>query len=210
MPPPAPDRATEPTSVRGTVSQYIMNPDGLVDGILLSEGTIVRTPPHVSQQLVKSVKPQDIVSVDGFMEYPGTIRATAITNPAGQKSVLDVPPSPGNLPPETGPEARQPINANGAIKVLMRAPRGEIDGAVLDNGAIVHFPPPVGTQYANLFLVGAPIAAAGYGTVNTYGRSLEATSIGPSADHLQAVAAVDGRPRGGPEKRHRPRPVPAQ
>src|SRR6476619_8551429 len=111
MPPPAPDRATEPTSVRGTVSQYIMNPDGLVDGILLSEGTIVRTPPHVSQQLVKSVKPQDIVSVDGFMEYPGTIRATAITNPAGQKSVLDVPPSPGNLPPETGPEARQPINA---------------------------------------------------------------------------------------------------
>jgi hypothetical protein len=47
-----PDRATRVTNVRGTVSQYMMNPDGLVDGILLSENTIVRFPPHMSQQLV--------------------------------------------------------------------------------------------------------------------------------------------------------------
>jgi hypothetical protein len=82
--------------------------------------------------------------------------------------------------------------------VLTHAARGENDGAVLDNGTIVHFPPSVGTQFASLFQVGAPLAAVGYGTINTYGRSLEATSIGPSAGHLQTVIAIDDRPRRGP------------
>jgi hypothetical protein len=192
VPPPAPpDRATQATSVRGTVSQYMMNPDGLVDGILLSDGTIVRFAKHVSQQLVQTVKPQDSVSVDGFIEYQGTIHATTITNPASQQSVVDTPPSAQTPPPAPGQELRQPMSVTGTIKVLTHAARGEIDGAVLDNRTIVHFPPPVGTQYANLFQVGAPLAAAGFGTSNPYGRSLEATSIGPSADHMQTVTAID-------------------
>jgi hypothetical protein len=204
VPPTPPDRATQATSVRGTVSQYMMNPDGLVDGILLSDGTIVRFAPHMSQQLVQTVKPQDSVSVDGFIEYQGTIHATTITNPASQQSVVDTPPSAQTPPPAPSQEVRQSMSATGTIKVLTHAARGEIDGAVLDNGTIVHFPPPVGTQYANLFQVGAPLAAVGNGTINTYGRSLEATSIGPSADHLQTVTATEDRPRGGPEERPRP------
>ena len=147
--------------------------------------------------------------MDGFIEYQGTVHATKITNPASQQSVVDTSPSPQNPPPGSGQKGRQPISATGAIQVLTHAARGEIDGAVLDNGTIVHFPPPVGTQYANLFQVGAPLAAVGYGTINTYGRSLEATSIGPSADHMQTVTAIDDRPRGGPGERHRPIPVPA-
>jgi DNA-binding response OmpR family regulator len=39
--------------------------------------------------------------------------------------------------------------------------------------------------------------------------TLEATSIGPSADHLQTVTAIDDRPRGGPGERPRPIPAPA-
>jgi hypothetical protein len=187
----------------------MINPDGSVDGILLSDNTIVRFPPPMSQRLIQTVKPQDSVSVDGFIEYQGTIRATTITNPASHQSVVDIPPSPQNRPPGPGQEVRQPMSATGTIKVLTHAARGEIDGAVLDNGTIVHFPPPVGTQYANLFQVGAPLAVVGYGTINTYGRSLEATSVGPSADHLQTVTGIDDRPRGGPGERHRPIPVPA-
>jgi hypothetical protein len=208
-PPAPPDPATQTTSIRGTVSQYMLNPDGLVDGVLLSDNTIVRFAPHMSQQLVQAVKPQDLVSVDGFIEYQGTIHATTITNRASQQSVVDTPPSLQNPPPGPGQEARRPISANGSIKVLTHAARGEIDGVVLDNGTIVHFPSPVGTQFASLFQVGAPLAAVGYGTINTYGQSLEATSIGPSADHLQTVTAVDDRPRRGPGERPRPIPAPA-
>jgi hypothetical protein len=60
-------------------------------------------------------------------------------------------------------------------------------------------------QYAGFFRVGAPLAASGYGTTNAYGRSLEATAIGPSASQMQIVAAPDYGPRG----RRRPAPVPA-
>jgi hypothetical protein len=209
VPPAPPDRATQATSVRGTVSQYMMNPDGLVNGILLSDGTIVRFAPHMSQQLVQTVKPQDSVSVDGFIEYQGAIHATTITNPASQQSVVDTPPSAQTPPPASIQQVRQSMSVTGTIKVLTHAAMGEIEGAVLDNGTIVHFPPPVGTQYANLFQVGAPLAAVGNGTINTYGRSLEATSIGSSADHLQTVTAIDDRPRGGPGERPRPVPAPA-
>ena len=48
------------------------------------------------------------------------------------------------------------MSVGGIIKAVTYAPRGEIDGAVLDNGTIVHVPPPVGMQYASLFRVGAP------------------------------------------------------
>jgi hypothetical protein len=64
----------------------------------------------------------------------------------------------------------------------------------------------VGTQYANFFQVGAPLAAAGYGTINTYGRSLQGTTVGPSADHMQTVTSIYDRPRGGPGKRQLPLP----
>jgi hypothetical protein len=205
-----PDRATQATSIRGTVSQYMMNPEGMVDGVLLSDDTIVRFPPHMSQQLVETVKPQDLVIVDGFIEYQGTIHAAKITNSASQQSLVDIPPSPQNPPPgRAREEVRQPMSATGTIKVLTHAASGEIDGAVLDNGTIVHFPPRVGTQFASLFQVGASLATDGYGTINTYGRSLEATSIGPSADHMQTVKANDDGSRGGPEERQRPIPVPA-
>jgi hypothetical protein len=76
---------------------------------------------------------------------------------------------------------------SGVIKALTYAPRGEIDGVVLDNGTIVHVPPPVGMQYASLLCVGAPLAASGYGITNSYGRSFEATAIGSSAGQMQTV-----------------------
>ena len=99
VPPTAPGSAAQPTSIRGTVSQYMMNPDGLVDGLLLSDNTIVRFPPHMGQQLVQALKTQDLVRVEGFLEFQGVIHAATITNANSKQSVVDTPPSPQNQPP---------------------------------------------------------------------------------------------------------------
>jgi hypothetical protein len=171
----------------------MLNPDGIVDGLLLSDNTIVRFPPHMSQQLVQTVKPQDPVQVDGFIEFQGVVHVMTITDLNTKQSVVDTPPSPQNPPPPPNAGSRQQMSASGTIKVLTHAPRGEIDGAVLDNGTIVHVPPPVGMQFPNIFRVGAPLAASGYGTANAYGRCLEATAIGPSSSQMQTVAAADDR-----------------
>jgi hypothetical protein len=208
LPPPiSSSGAGQPSSIRGTVSQYLMNPDGVIDGLLLSDNTVVRFPPHLSQQLVQQVRPQDPVRVDGFLEVQGVIHASTVTNTNRQQSVVDTPPSAQSPPPAANPYSRQPMSASGIIKALTYAPRGEIDGAVLDNGTIIHVPPPVGMQYASLFRIGAPLAASGYGTANSYGRSFEATAIGPSASQMETVATVDSGGPGGPGKHGRRRPV---
>lgn len=79
------------------------------------------------------------------------------------------------------------MNVSGTIKVLTRAPRGEIDGAVLSDGVIIHWPPHAGHQFASLLREGQPLAATGYGAANSFGRSLEATSLGASASQLQPI-----------------------
>ena len=73
-PPPRPLVPMQPTplgqptpTVSGTVQQYLLTPHGEVEGLLLTDGTIVRFPPHLSAALASTVKPGDAVTVAGFV-----------------------------------------------------------------------------------------------------------------------------------------------
>jgi len=173
-----------------------MNPDGNVDGLLLTNNTIIRVPPHLGPLLVQSVSPQDQIKVDGFTEFAGTIHASVIMDLRTQRPVMDTPPDSAAPPPAPNLAGRQPLSASGTVKVATRAPRGEIDGAVLSDGTVVHVPPPVGQQYADLLREGQPLAVTGFGAANAYGRSVEATALGPSPDRLQAVSSEPPSPAG--------------
>ncbi|OJY24821.1 MAG: hypothetical protein BGO98_18595 [Myxococcales bacterium 68-20] len=178
----------QPTSVRGVVGQYLVTPNGNVDGLLLSDNTIVRFPPHLGAQLAKIVKPRDRVTVTGYTWIPKSIQASTITNETTRRSITDTPPAPGTPPPI--PPARveqQQMSARGTIRALTHAPAGEVDGAVLTDGTIVHFPPHVGSQFANLLREGQQLAATGYGVANSYGRGMDANALGPALDRLQPV-----------------------
>ena len=191
-PPPAggpPAASFQTTVVQGMVAQYLMNPDGIVDGLLLTNNTIVRFPPHLGQVLAQAVNLQDVVRVEGSFEVPGTIHASSIVDLQSQRSVVDMPPSPKHpRPPRPGSATRQPLSASGTIRVLTHAKRGEIDGAVLSDGTILHFPLPVELQFSALLQEGHTLAATGYGTTNEYGRSLEADALGPALSQLQTIA----------------------
>lgn len=194
---PRPPPISFPTTVvQGSVAQYLMNSDGFVDGLLLSNNTIIRFPPHLGQVLTQTVSPQDVVRVEGFFESPGTLHASSIIDQQSKRSVVDNPPSPRH-PPRPGSVPRQQLSANGTIRVLTHGKRGEINGVVLSDGTVVHFPPPVGMQFAGLLHEGNQFAATGYGTSNEYGRSFEATAIGPSMNQLETFALDSG-----------PKPVP--
>jgi hypothetical protein len=193
-PPPA---SFQTTVVQGVVAQYLMNPDGLVDGLLLSNNTIIRFPPHLGQVLTQTVSPQDIVRVEGFFESTGTFHASSIIDLQSQRTVADHPPPAGHPPPPLpGSQPRRALSANGTIRVLTQGKQSEINGVVLADGTVVHFAPNVGIQFATLLRAGNPFAATGYGTSNDYGRSFEATAIGPSINQLAAIAPDPGpKPR---------------
>jgi hypothetical protein len=51
---------------RGQVQQFTLTPRGEIDGLILSDGTEVKTPPHLSTELAYSVKPGDTVTIHGL------------------------------------------------------------------------------------------------------------------------------------------------
>jgi hypothetical protein len=186
-PGPAP-ASFQTTVLQGSVAQYLMNPDGFVDGLLLSDNTIIRFPPHLGQVLTQTVGTQDVVRVEGFFESPGILHASSIIDLQSQRSVVDTPPSSRYpRPPGHGSVTRQALSASGTIRVLTHGQHGEVDGVVLSDGTVIHFPPPVGTQFTALLREGNALAATGNGTSNQYGRVFEATAIGPSMSQLETV-----------------------
>jgi hypothetical protein len=200
--PHASSNSFQTTVVQDVVSQYLMNPDGFVDGLLLANNTIVRFPPHLGQVLLQTVSPQDVVRVEGFFESPGTLHALSIVDLESQRSIVDNPPALGHPPPPPpGSVPRQPLSVAGTIRVLTRGKQSEINGLVLSDGTFVHFPPAAGVQFAALLSEGKPLAATGYGISTRYGRSLEAVAIGPSLHQLAMIALEPGSqstPRTGP------------
>src|SRR5262249_41497765 len=102
-PPPPPQASGQPTpTASGTVHQYLLTPHGEVEGLLLTDGTIVRFPPHLSVALTSTVKPDDAVAVAGFVvaatAEERAVKALTITNTATGHTVTDQPPTGRPLP----------------------------------------------------------------------------------------------------------------
>ncbi len=100
--------------------------------------------------------------------------------------MIDEPPAPDRQPP---PLALTAITASGHDSQLLHADMGEVNGALLDDGTIVRFPPPFGVQLQNVLQPNVQLTATGFGTQKGLGRALEATSL---AINGQAAISVYG------------------
>lgn len=180
------------TVVEGTVVQYLMNHHGDVDGLLLSDGTQVHLPPHMAKDLVALVKPNDPVNVQGYRNVGGPVmEAPIITNTETGQSLVEREPSPLDgpiMPPSVRDLFLTERHAEGIVRNLLYGPRGEVNGAVLEDHTIVRIPPHVAYQLAKLLQLGQSISAIGYGTENEYGRVIEATAIGSSGTTMMPIS----------------------
>ena len=192
QPPPAPAAPVAATEqIAGAVSIYLLNPRGEVDGLLLVDGTQLKFPPHMSADLTRTVRPGDRITAQGVREASPAFTAFTITNATNGQSVNEVRPT-QPPPPDLRGVNLTPMQADGKIKALLHAPRGGIQGAVLDNGTIVRIAPHASEQFMSIFQTGAAISARGYGTQNEFGRCFEATEIGAAG---QTLTPVYGAPR---------------
>lgn len=170
-----------------TVTRWLTNPYGEVDGLRLSDGTIVRFPPHLADALTEAVQAGDRVRVIGRRETASAVKADVIMNAATGKTVYDQPPalSGGSpMPAHLRMAKLQAQQAQGRIEAVLTGPRGEADGVLLSDGSIVRFPPQALRQPLQQ---GQPFAASGLGTRNAHGTSLEAVSTGASLSDLQPL-----------------------
>lgn len=213
---------------KGKVAQYLLNPRGMVDGLLLDNGTEIQLNPMVSTQLVFAVRPGDAVTVHGMKARAvPVVMAMSVTNDATGKTVVIGPRQhtadagkgehgmmhgmihgPGK--PHEGMMQGTGLELSGKVKIALHNPRGETDGVLLEDGSQVRLPPPEAKRLADQIKPGSTITVRGMGSDSVLGKVVAARQIGPDATHLVDVHG----PRGmfGHGKPHAPAdaaPVPA-
>jgi len=184
-------------SVTGTVQQYLLTPHGEVDGVLLTDGTVARFPPHLGTALAGIAKPGDEVAVVGFLgpttPHGRAIKARTITNKKNGQSVVDHPPSTPPLPPDKR-GLTSTLTVQGTVARLLVNDKGDVDGLILVGGEQVKFPPPNGPVVAKMLEEGKKtVEASGNGTTNTFGTVVDAMSL--SMDGQAVPLSGPGRPQ---------------
>jgi hypothetical protein len=170
-------------SVSGTVQQYLLNPHGEVEGVLLKEGTVVRFPPHLGTAVAGTAKPGDEVIVVGFFgpatPHGQVVKALTITNTKTGQTVTDQPPTTPPLPPDMRGLTLTPLTVQGTVAHVLTNERGEVDGLILSGGEEVKFPPDNGAVVAMMVeqQAGKTVEASGYGTQNAFGTAVDALSL---------------------------------
>jgi len=178
MPPGLPTPPTLPGKaalavIEGQVQRLLLTPYGEPNGLRFVDGTVVLLPPHLAVRLTGVVAVGDRVRAIGLPASGGALRAQALVNLATGGAVDEQGEGPPRRP---APAPRAPLQqyaVQGVIDVVLYGPRGEANGVILADGAIIYFRPDlVGFALAP----GLPFAAAGIGTRSAAGVAIEAIS----------------------------------
>jgi hypothetical protein len=205
--PPLYDPQQLPTQ-QGQVQQFTLTLRGDIDGLILTDGTEVKTPPHLSTQIAFSIKPGDTVVIHGLHAAAlPLVQAVSITDETTGRTVVDngpPPPDPGPGLGLSGPVAGL-SEVQGRIRMPLHGPRGDVNGALLEDGTILRLPPPEAERFTALLQASQTVVAEGVQLTNPIGRVLEVRQIGSSRDQLNPVQAPPGP--GGKKDRRGPPPA---
>jgi hypothetical protein len=199
-PPPRPGGPAalgQQVDLQGTVRAFTMTPVGDLEGMVLTDGNEIHVPPHLSAQLAAAVHPGETVRVLGWRtNVPNFVVATGLTGQRGQSVVDQGPPPPGMRPPPPPPgqpaPGAQQSTIRGRIQQTLHGPAGDANGALLEDGTILKFGPPVAWQVSNTLQPGQSITAHGWTISNGYGRVMDVQSVG--SDTAQAAPPPPGAP----------------
>ena len=175
-------------AIKGKVAQYSLTPRGDVDGVILDDGTQVHFPPHLGQQIITVVKLGDAVTVRGVksMAVP-MVQALSMTGDASGQTVIDQ--GPPLRPPGPVASQFQYLQVQGRVREPLYGPRGDVNGALLDDGTQLHFPPDQTARWAAALDPGHSLTAQGYGVAGPYGRSLDVQQLGFDPSTLTAIGS---------------------
>jgi hypothetical protein len=184
---------TQLPETRGVLKQYTLTPRGDVDGLILADGTEVKFPPHLTGQIVFAVRPGDAVTIRGLRAVAlPLVDATSVTNEATRVTVVD------NGPPDGPGRATIEQTISGRVVLALHGKRGELTGAVLDNGTTLRLPPPEAARMQGWPQPGQLITVRGLNLTTPLGTVVDVTAIGSSASQLSEIAAPPPR---GPGRR---------
>jgi hypothetical protein len=207
---------TQLPSFTGRVQQFTLTLRGEIDGVILSDGTEVKTALPLSTSIAYSIKPGDTVTIHGLRAAAiPLIQAVSITDRTSGRTIVDDDsgprPGPGRSAPP--PNAAEPplSEAQGPIRMNLHGPRGEINGVLLADGTVLRLPPDAAVNLTSLLQPGRIVIAQGDELSNPIGKVLEVREIGTSRNPLTPVGASPPPGPGGrgPLRDGPPPPPPA-
>jgi hypothetical protein len=171
-------------TVQGTVRSATTAPMGEIDGAVLDDGTVIHWPPHLGDRMSGLAIRGDQVRATGYLET-GPEGDTHLevrtitnlrTNASFENDATAPPPPPARgpgrrrgpippPPPDPRPVGRVGVDAarslQGTVQRLTTAPMGEVDGAILDDGTVIHWPPHLSDRFSAVITRGDRVRLSG-------------------------------------------------
>jgi hypothetical protein len=174
-----PPSVDQPPVADGIVDRYLLHPRGIVDGLLLRDGSQMHVTPRAADGLIQIIQPGDHVRVHGRRSGDSPLVVPdVIVNVTDGKSFtvpyrLDLP-----IPPSEARPTANEMRAAGTIQVLLYDYiKGGVNGMLLSDGTQIRLPPDVGKQFPASLRHNMDVEVEGNGTITSYGRALEALAI---------------------------------
>lgn len=199
---------------RGTLARFLLNPKADIDGLLLTDGTEVHTPPHLSAALLKALAPGSALTIRGLKPRGVDMLVALAIDPDGGARILDEGPhgphaKPKPKPPAAKPAKPQHAQHSGTITRLLHGPHGQVHGVLLDDAVTVRFPPHAAGAFAKQLVLGKLLSAEGELTTTPHGVLMHAHALGAKPATLTEIAHPPHPPHGpGGKKKPKPKPKP--
>jgi hypothetical protein len=181
-------------ATQGAVESFITNRHGEIDGVLLAGARqvplLVCTPRHMAAEIEAAIKIGETIDIRGIRPRGAdTIAAVALTTSNGE-TIIDNGPGDRDEN-ETRHRGGKPsrMDAEGVVRLSLFGPKGELRGAVLQDGTVVRIGPKEAASLAELLRPDSPIAVRGTGLQTKHGRVIAIQEVGRDRHRLKPVKA---------------------
>jgi hypothetical protein len=161
----------------GNVVQFTQNARGELDGLILDRDRQVHFPPHLGRQVAKTIAVGDKIHVRGVRPRGAAVIAAVSLGKAHGTEIVDNGPDAEKHragPPKAKGNA---LKVSGDVRLPLHGPKGELWGALLEDGTVVRLGPKEAAKRAKQLAPGAHFSAQGMAMENRFGRVVE---IGPA------------------------------
>lgn len=171
---------------RGRVTLFLLNPHGEIDGLILDGHRQVQVPPHLGRKLARHVAPGQPLRVRGVKPRGADVIAAVLLTTEDGREILDQGPGRAAAPPAA--RKGMPMETGGEVVLPLYGPRGELRGALLDNGASLRVPPHAAEALADYLRPGVHVQAWGHGVKTRHGTTLDVSEIAELVDATASPA----------------------
>ncbi|MEI7297503.1 hypothetical protein WCQ02_35765 [Paraburkholderia tropica] len=168
--------------IRGRVARFLLNPDGEIDGFILvnRRARQVHVQPHLGRKLTRRVAVGDSVSVRGVKPRDVEVIDMVLITSKGGRQLVDDGPQWNSVRHQS--VKRREGETSGEIALLLYGPKGELRGALLDNGVSLRMPHEVAENLGAYLEIGKWVQAWGHAVNSRFGQTLDVTEIAQLID----------------------------